>query len=138
MNTVLDVLARRIEATGNVWFTYHLRPHKSLPLRFYKSGIIEQKTAVIIQGPILENHDFTLSSVEMYRRIIPGAHLIVSTWKNTPEHLVENLIKQNVEVVLSEPPQISGIANVNYQIISSRAGIDAAVKSGRTFILKCR
>ena len=41
-------------------------------------------------------------------------------------------------MVLSDLPAYSGISNTNYQIVSTRAGVEAARASGKAYVLKTR
>jgi len=95
-------------------------------------------TAVVIQGPLaLENH-FTLNSVLLYRQHYPEAEIIVSTWNGQSPEELRSIEKAGAKVVLSELPAYSGISNTNYQIVSTRAGIEAARASGKGYVLKTR
>lgn len=95
-------------------------------------------TAIVIQGPLaLENH-FTLNSVLLYRQHYPESEIIVSTWRGQSSEELGSIERAGASVVLSDLPAYSGISNTNYQIVSTRAGIEAACDSGKGYVLKTR
>lgn len=95
-------------------------------------------TAIIIQGPLmLENH-FTLNTVELYKRYYPECKIIVSTWKDSDKNEIEKLRANGVEIVLNAPPTCFGLGNMNFQIVSTKGGIERAKELGVSYILKTR
>lgn len=95
-------------------------------------------TAIIIQGPLmLENH-FTLNTVEMYKRYYPECKIIVSTWKDSDKNEIEKLRAHGVEIVLNQSPVCFGLGNMNFQIVSTKGGIERAKELGVSYILKTR
>lgn len=92
--------------------------------------------AIVMQGPVLD--DFTAETVRIYRKIFPKAYIIVSTWKSTDAKLSEELKALADEVILSEPPETSGVGNINYQTKSSYAGIKRAYELGIPYAMKTR
>ncbi|WP_439625405.1 WavE lipopolysaccharide synthesis family protein [Gemmata sp.] len=96
------------------------------------------RVAVVVQGPPVVEDDFTLESVRVYRKHFPGQPVIVSTWDGTPAPVVESLRATGAEVVLSTPPADPGPLNVNFQLVSTRAGIERARQLGAKFVLKTR
>lgn len=94
--------------------------------------------AVVIQGPILEEDDFTLQTVKLFRTTFPASPLIVSTSDDTPPHLLEALQSAGARTITSRAPEVPGPWNLNRQIHSTRAGLEAARRLGATFALKTR
>lgn len=94
--------------------------------------------AIVLQGPIDEEDGFTLETVKTYNKLYSNAQIIVSTWNSQPADAVNSLRKAGAIVVLSEEPGCSGMGNVNYQIVSSRAGIEKAAELGVRFVCKTR
>lgn len=91
---------------------------------------------IIIQGPVIDG--YTEETVKLYRKFYPEVHIVVSTWVETSVKSIKKLQESGAEVVLSEKKITSGIGNINYQIQSTRAGIEAAKNNGKTYILKTR
>ncbi len=96
--------------------------------------------AIVIQGPVNYEHNFTLNCLQMYRKKFPNIILILSTWIDDANlsPLRSRIQELNVKVVLSEKPDTPGKQNTNYQITSTQAGIAAARENGARFILKIR
>jgi hypothetical protein len=94
--------------------------------------------AVVMQGPLVAQDGFTAGTVELYRRQLRRAKVIVSTWQGSDAALVARLTAAGAEVVLSSPPDVSGVSNVNYQILSTRAGVERAAACGAEYVLKVR
>lgn len=95
-------------------------------------------TAIVLQGPLMLRHRFTLQSVLLYRQHYPEADIIVSTWKGESADELAAIEDAGARVVLSSLPPYAGISNTNYQIVSTRVGIEAAKAAGNTFALKTR
>lgn len=99
---------------------------------------LQHKVGVILQGPVMEKDNFTLETVKLYKRIMPSAIIILSTWDNTSTETVHEFRKLNAEVVLSSLPEYTGVGNVNYQVFSTRQGIKRARELGVTEVMKTR
>lgn len=94
--------------------------------------------AIVMQGPIVESDDFTYETAKSYRRLFPGALIVVSTWVDQPESSLEKLRSLGVKVCASEKPRSSGAMNINFQIVSTLAGIRCASDAGALFVIKTR
>lgn len=96
------------------------------------------RVAIVMQGPLVEEYNFTIETIKIYQKIYPFADVVVSTWKDTTVGLLERLKELKVEVVLSSKPECSGIGNANFQIVSSNAGITRAKELGYEYVCKTR
>jgi len=96
-----------------------------------------KKIAIVLQGPYIEKNNFTFQTIKRYRKIFPESILILSTW-SVPENDKSYLKKIHVEIIINEKPIYFGIANVNLQIVSTKAGIHRAKKLGADYVLKTR
>ena len=94
--------------------------------------------AIVIQGPVIEKDNFTIETVKIYKKIFPGAHIIISSWKNTSLSLISILNDLGCCIVLSDEPNPMGFCHVNYQIKSSFEGIKKARELGAMYCLKNR
>ena len=116
-----------------------------LPKQISEVGINGQKEtsfehiAIILQGPIDNKDEFTYETVKMYLQYYPKVKVIVSTWKDTGEAIIEKFEKlQNVKVILNEYPRVNGIGNINYQLKTSLSGVLYAREHGVRYIWKTR
>lgn len=97
-------------------------------------------TAIVMQGPIRYEDDFTIETLYRYRRIYPHTPIVVSTWKNevTPEFRWKTDIIE-VDILENEYPEKIDKYNTNYQLISSYEGMKYVEnKYNVNFALKCR
>ena len=95
-------------------------------------------TAVVIQGPIIDEFDFTLESVKLYRNIFPVSPIILSTWSTESEEKLKKFGELGVHLVVSAVPERTGIGSHNLQMASSNAGLSYASKLGVDFAFKTR
>ena len=93
---------------------------------------------IVIQGPIREEEDFTVATVELYRSLFPNAPIVVSTWMGSSPRAIKALIVRGCEIVMNSFPEVPGPYNVNLQILSTAAGLDRASKLGLPFVVKTR
>lgn len=93
---------------------------------------------ILIQGPVNNIGNQLGKTVELYREMWPGAHVIVSTWKSSDPGIVKNLKTLGAEVVLSDEPDRPGPSNANYQVTSTLAGIRKLQDLGASSCLKTR
>jgi hypothetical protein len=96
------------------------------------------KAAIVIQGPIWSEDDFTVETVRLYRRHMPDCKLILSTWQDTPRQDLDRIAEAGVDIVLNEKPAIPGPYNVNMQIVSSSSGMRRAAELGAEWVIKSR
>lgn len=124
---------------GEHFATYNLRPKRAAQIGIWpEQGAPARNCAVVMQGPVATNEDFTRETMAIYGRNFPGCKLILSTWVDTPEELLHPIRKLGVQIVLSERPKIPGLFNLNMQLVSAGAGVRAAVEGGAQWVLKTR
>jgi WavE lipopolysaccharide synthesis len=124
---------------GQNFMTLHFRPrHASEIGTFPEPGIPPARVAVVMQGPPYPSHDFTLETLRLYSGQMPGAKLILSTWKDTDPALLAAARDLGVTVLLNEKPAYAGLFNVNMQIVTAAAGVRQAVADGADWIVKTR
>ena len=95
-------------------------------------------TAIILQGPIVTKDDFTLNTIRMYRKYYNGIKIIVSTWMDIDKKLVKKIESEGAIVILNEYPNESPKGNLNYQLVTSLAGVLHAKKIGVKYVTKTR
>jgi hypothetical protein len=135
----LRLISLSNEPSQRMYFTCHLRPIftegiETLPDNFYTFSNI----AIIIQGPIIKENDFTFESVRLYKKIFHKSKIILSTWNDEDRSYLEKFKNEDIFVVLNNKPTNSGISNVNYQVISSHSGIQKAQELDCLYSLKTR
>ncbi|MCB2227335.1 MAG: WavE lipopolysaccharide synthesis family protein [Desulfarculaceae bacterium] len=131
---------RSLEERLGLYVSYMARPIKlaSLPVPTSVPGAREQETALVLQGPLLREADFTYETLRLYRAFYPQAHLILSTWDTEDPATLARIQELGVEVVLSPDAEYPGISNINRQIKSAMAGLDRARELGCAYTLKTR
>ena len=134
MSFFLNKIVNFLENKNKVFFTFHLRP--------YLSSSVNKNTeknngdvAIIIQGPIVYEKNFTLETIKTYLKNFPGSHIVLSTWTGQD---IKDFKKLKIDLILNEKPKNSGISNINYQIVSTYNGIIEAKKNNVTYVLKTR
>lgn len=99
---------------------------------------IKEKIGIVIQGPIKSEDDFTYETIQLYKKIFPEALLILSTWEDEDKLTIEKLRTTGIKILLNKKFVKQGFINLNYQIVSTKAGIDFAKESGVGYLLKTR
>jgi hypothetical protein len=123
------------------FYTFHQRPKAAENVHMDAAAtppMALPPAAIVIQGPLVHQDDFTLESARLYRRLMPGTVVIVSTWNTEPAAALQRFEAEGFTVVASTPPKVSGANNVNFQIVSTRAGISAAKELNCEYVLKSR
>ncbi len=98
------------------------------------------KIGVILQGPIINQNNFTYETILMYKKMMDGQNIeiILSTWTDTPKDEIDRFNGLGITVVLSDKIEYTGRGNINLQIISSSAGIDKAKELNCEYVWKTR
>ncbi len=95
---------------------------------------------IVIQGPLMHENNYTLTTAQMYRRLYPNIPVVISTWKNEADGDFRKACKANSIVLLENtPPQDRGYLNVNLQLESSFQGVNYIKNhTDAQFVLKTR
>ncbi len=122
------------------FYTYHIRPQHAASVGLDPVTPIsaDETIGIVIQGPLLREADFTLESAALYLRTFPTAHVVISTWENEDLGQHEVLQSPRLHVVKSAPPKTSGLGTTNFQLVSTRAGIERLEALGCRYVLKTR
>lgn len=109
----------------NSFFSYHLRPKFADDIEVAQDQNTEvQKIAIIVQGPIVKENNFTFETIKLYRKIFPKNKIILSTWENEKIEEFEKLNYKNLIIIKSKLPEEAGYLNINYQIKSTKSAIE--------------
>ena len=141
MRKVIKVFLSFLEIFSNYFITYHIRPKLSedVALKLKSSNDFESKNiGIVMQGPLVLKESLTLETLKLYVMFFPSYKLILSTWHDEDLITLNIIRKLGVDVVLNEKPVMAGIANVNFQIVSSSEGIKRAKTLGCEYVLKTR
>lgn len=135
----LFFLWRIIENMRGQLTTLHRRPMYAKDYALVRDASTDTaRLAVVLQGPVVKDADFTLETVKFYQIIFPNATVVVSTWDDEDPEYLDRLRKEGAEVLLNKKPIYSGPSNVNFQITSTRAGIKRAKDIGVDYVIKNR
>lgn len=102
-------------------------------------AVVSEAVAIVIQGPVLHDKQFTLETLKLYDRMFPGADLVLSTWEGEDVAAIAQAGLKRLHICQHAKPQIGGPANINFQITSAREGIRFALENlAPTHVLKTR
>lgn len=96
------------------------------------------RTAIVIQGPIKYEDDFTLETVKIYKLLYPECIIIVSTWEDEKDKAMDLFAGQDITLCFSPKPLHAGYGNSAFQTVSSKKGVDKALELGCKKICKTR
>src|SRR3989338_8302443 len=96
------------------FITFHTRPIFTARMPYKGKETAEDALcAIIIQGPIRREDNFTLETVKLYRQHYPAATVILSTWEDEDVSTFEPLRDGRFKIVLGKKPSYNGTGNVN-------------------------
>ena len=119
------------------FYTWHRRPRSMDSLEAPQTDG-SNAFALVVQGPFVRQHSFTLHSLKFYRRLLPESRIILSTWKGLDFNEKRHLDSLAVELVENRPPEVPGLGNLNFQIRSTAAGLERLNGSQVKFVVKLR
>lgn len=125
-----------IEKKGDKYLTYRSYPKREIKSvhNFYKET---EDCCIVIQGAYIEKDDFTFNTIKYYVKECKY-NVILSTWEGLDPKIVERIEQLGSKVVLSKYPTTCGVLNLNYQVVSTLAGIQEAEKDNYKYVLKTR
>ena len=126
-----------VDLTKNNFFTFHLRPINSDDFYLESTNRLDDKFAIIIQGPVGKNFFFVKNTVNIYKKIFKDCLIIISTWENENRNLLDTLKKDNIFIIYSKEPKKS-LYNINHQIFSTNVALQFAKKNGAKYSIKTR
>lgn len=139
INYLLKSGCKAGEKYSSKYITYRQRNKYSNQEKFIENfALIDEKCGIVLQGPIRKEDNFTIETVKLYKKYYPKALIIVSTWNDIDIQDEICLNKEGASVLKNIKPEKSGLGNINFQIISSKNGIEFAKKNGCEYILKTR
>lgn len=120
---------------------WNYREYRKFPKDSNYRGMFRLSTAdqfaIVVQGPVISESDFTIETLALYRNNFPTAILILSTWQMSVR--TQSVLKSiDVHIIQNEGPENPGISNTNLQVVTARAGIRAAKELGAKYVVKTR
>ena len=108
--------------------------------RYFKPTYTFNDTAIVIQGPLVYENNYTAETFKLYRSIYPNVPIIISTWQGEANQNFRRECQENFIVLLeNEPPKVRGPWNINMQLKSSFEGVKLVKENFRVkFVLKTR
>ena len=142
---IIDKLFMKICSLYNSYSQYFISV-KKLPKRVGDRQVIlnrqtavkKNEVAVLLQGIVRTEDNFTVDTIKFYKKIFPNAIIIVSTWKGEKSEVVESMRKAGAVVLLLEPLEDTGCCNINAQLKCAKEGIRYAKELGVNYIMKTR
>lgn len=136
---MLKNLIQTMEKNEKSFVTYHFRPMQAENINSRIDVIRnKKKLAIVLQGPVLRDNDFTLETVKLYKKHFPQAIIVLSTWKEESPEIINKFESLAVEIVLNDKPEYFGFSNINLQIVSSGNGMKQAKDLGAEYAIKTR
>ena len=126
-----------IDNTKNNYLTYHLRPKKAEDFNLESTCKIDEKIAIIIQGPIQEKFDFLKNTLEIYKKIFKNSIIIISTWKSEDIEKINTLKDENIYILFNDEPEKSQ-SNIDHQIFSTNIALKFAINHNAKYSIKTR
>ncbi len=131
------------------WIKYRLISNKSVfvtethrPIHCSKytskNKDLTNDVAIMMQGPIIHENNFTIETINLYISNFPNSKIILSTWEEEKVD-PEIYINKNVCVIRSEIYKgRKGYGSTNYQIKGNKIGINKIKELKIPFTLKTR
>lgn len=86
---------------------------------------------IVIQGPT----NYCKEIIDCYVDI---PNVVFSTWNDEPQENIDYIKLKNIDVIQSPKPSFAGYLNVNYQVLSTYAGLEYLRTKNVTEVLKIR
>lgn len=129
---------QRFELNNDYFITLINRPKRANGVAKFLGRSTFENIGVILQGPVVREEDFTVETCNMYSKIFPGAKIILSTWNDEDSAYLETKLNPEINVLLNKKPDDPGFHNLNFQLISTRKGIEFAENHACKSVLKTR
>lgn len=137
INFLMRESCRRLE-NHDFSISYRVKPKQHEKQISYRQNTSYKTLAIVLQGPIRYEEHYTVETVYFYRTLYPDAIIIVSTWDDEDQQEMERIREASAIVISSQKPSTPGILNINYQIASSKVGIEKAIELGAKYVCKSR
>lgn len=123
---------------GTSFITYQKRPKLANDISFDIQENIYSEFAIILQGPIILEENFTIETIKIYKKHFPKATIIVSSWEDTNSDVINIITKLDVVFLSNKKPPFRGHQNINLQITSTLNGLIETRNLGIKYVAKTR
>ncbi|AKL98630.1 WavE lipopolysaccharide synthesis family protein [Endomicrobium proavitum] len=121
------------------FITFDAKPVKTKDYIAVSNSVKHAQTlAIVMQGPVSYENNFTLETIKLYKKNFINCQIIVSTWDYENNETLKLIENEGCVVLRNKDPQLKDWANINRQIYSSFAGIKKAKDLGFTYVIKTR
>lgn len=96
-----------------------------------------EDVAIIVQGGIYDKYDFTYETVKLYNKHYPNSKIIISTWDDTQQVVLDKFKECGAIVITNKKPE-KFMGNGALQIKSTFEGIKMAEQLGCRYVCKTR
>lgn len=130
-----------LEKPLSFFITFHSRPKRANQVGVWSDTLVAApEVAIVLQGPILKDEDFTLETIRLYKKIFKNTLIILSTWESEEKDTayIEKVRQEISEIIFNKAPEYGGPSNINFQILSTNSGIRRAKELGVQYVLKTR
>jgi len=134
---VLEQLILAKEHDENAFYTLNGRPVTANDFS-YPAKTSTNNQAIVMQGPLLLQDNFTFETLKLYSKLIYPKLIILSTWENEDASTLKQIENLGITVLLNKLPEYSGNQNINLQIVSTYSGLIKAKELGAPYALKTR
>lgn len=119
------------------FYFYKYSRYDKYPVKGLASNTGIADTAIILQGPVKYENNFTLLTAIRYKKIYPNVKVIVSTWENESDRFCDECEKNGIICLRNKLPENK--INTNYQIFSSLCGVRFVEENNEIkYVLKTR
>lgn len=139
-NRINDIYCTLFNDQFDNIMNYRLRPKRAVNFSpmCIPTDTRPGQLAIVLQGLPETKDDFSLETVRFYKKIFPGAVIIISTWDSVEDSIIDSFRAEGCDIVINKTFSPCGYGNVNYQICTSFSGICRAKELGAEFVIKCR
>lgn len=130
---------RKVSHGRGAFITTHARPMRSIDIGTWSDKLqTNPKVAIVLQGNLVQDENFTLETIRMYKKHFANTILIVSTHTDADVTLIQQLRDEGAITTQCERPSGRGLGNVNLQVVTAIAGIKLAKELGAEYVYKTR
>lgn len=94
--------------------------------------------SILMQGPYIEDNNFTIDTLYMYRSFFPTSKIVYSTTSNLNNDVQEMLSAKEITYIFNDNPPYPGTSNINYQILTTSTAMKYLKEFGANYVLKTR
>jgi len=93
-----------IKKSKTNFVTYHSWPKHAEDIGIWSDQLVHSpRIAIVLQGPLKKEDDFTLETIKLYKKSFNEAIIILSTWDDENKSYIEKIRNEGIEVLLVIP-----------------------------------